>query len=158
MRTRRANGRAPDCAAPFCSSRRNMGPNRGAVEHLQEVGARAQLCQSLKEGVEYPASAESREPLPHGIPVAILGRERSPRDVLNREKVKRLQKRRSSRPLSPRRGRQPRNTSRAISQSASVILVSIESVQLSRPAMNHRSQPMGILPGFRPHGLDMSVK
>ena len=70
----RANVRAPGFAAPFCTRGRDVGANRGAVEHLHEVRCRTEVRQHLEECLEDTATAQPREPLPDSVPVAVFRR------------------------------------------------------------------------------------
>lgn len=83
---------APDSAAPFCARSRDVGTNRGAVEHLHEAGCSAEFSQRLEEGLKNAAAAQPRKPLPDGVPVPIFSRKCPPGHVLQREEVQRLKK------------------------------------------------------------------
>ena len=56
------------------------------------MSGRAQLRQRLEERLEHAAPAQPREPLPDAVPIAELGRERTPGDVVDREVVHRGEK------------------------------------------------------------------
>ena len=116
-------GRALDFAAPFCAGRRDMGAHNGGVEHLHEMRRVAHRSKCLEKSVEDSRLAQSPKTLPNAVPVAELGRKRPPSDVVDREVVQCCFL--SSCPLSPRRERDPSNTFNTVTQSASVILVSM---------------------------------
>ncbi len=56
-----------------------MGARCCAVEELDQVSRLAAFCQHLEECLEYPRPAETPEPLPHTVPVAIYTGQCSPR-------------------------------------------------------------------------------
>src|ERR1700737_4582094 len=68
-----------------------MRAHDGRVEHLHQVGAPAQPCQSVEEGFEYPRSAQAPEALPDAVPVPELGGQRPPSDVVMGKIMQRLQ-------------------------------------------------------------------
>jgi hypothetical protein len=69
-----------------------MRPNHGAVEHLHQISRLAGLGQELEERLEHPGSAETPEPLPDTVPLAVLPGQGAPGDAVDGEKVQRLQK------------------------------------------------------------------
>src|SRR3954453_19807899 len=68
-----------------------MSPNGGGVEHLHEMGGLAVRGESLEQGLEDTRLAQPPEPFPDAVPIAELGRERPPSDVVDREIVQRLE-------------------------------------------------------------------
>src|SRR6476620_3426418 len=105
-----------------------MSPNGGGVEHLHEMGGLAVRGERLEQGLEDTRLAQPPEPFPDAVPIAELGRERPPSDVVDREIVQRLEELAvvaTLRPLSPRRERQARNSFTTAAQSPSVIRVGI---------------------------------
>src|SRR6478672_351560 len=68
-----------------------MSPNGGGVEHLHEMGGLAVRGERLEQGLEDTRLAQTPEPFPDAVPIAELGRERPPRDVVDREIVQRLE-------------------------------------------------------------------
>src|SRR3954453_3202485 len=68
-----------------------MSPNGGGVEHLHEMGALAVRGERLEQGLEDTHLAQPPEPFPDAVPIAELGRERPPSDVVDREIVQRLE-------------------------------------------------------------------
>src|SRR3954468_7082949 len=68
-----------------------MSPNGGGVEHLHEMGGLAVRGERLEQGLEDTRLAQPPKAFPDAVPVAELGRERPPRDVVNREIVQRLE-------------------------------------------------------------------
>src|ERR1700736_1321189 len=68
-----------------------MRAHDGRVEHLHQMGAPAQTCQSVEEGFEYPRSAQAPEALPDAVPVPELGGQRPPSDVVMGKIMQRLQ-------------------------------------------------------------------
>ena len=60
-----------------------MSPNGGGVEHLHEMGGLAVRGERLEQGLEDTRLAQP--------PIAELGRERPPSDVVDREIVQRLE-------------------------------------------------------------------
>src|SRR5262245_56266690 len=79
----------------------------------------------IKEGFKGAGAAQPPEPLPDAVPLPEALRKRPAGDVVNRKIVQRSRNRRSSRPLSPRRERDARNTCKTTVQSSSVIPVSM---------------------------------
>src|SRR6476661_4526397 len=69
-----------------------MSPNGGGVEHLHEMGGLAVRGERLEQGLEDTRLAQTPEPFPDAVPMAELGRQCPPRDVVNGEIVKRFQK------------------------------------------------------------------
>src|SRR4051812_12903911 len=100
-----------------------MRTGRGRVEHLHEVGGGARRGERLEHGFEHPRPTEPPEALPDRVPIAELGRQCPPRDVMNGEIMKRFQKLAVVPPLVARRGSTARNTIRTTSQSSSLICV-----------------------------------
>src|SRR4051794_35774825 len=86
----RVSGRAPDCFAPFCPCRRDMGD--GGVKHLNQMRGLAHRRERIEEGFECTGPAQSPEPLPHAVPMPELGRKRTPSDVVNHEIVQGFEK------------------------------------------------------------------
>src|ERR1700732_3078095 len=68
-----------------------MRAHDGRVEHLHQMGAPAQTCQSVEEGFESPRSAQAPEALPDAVPVPELGGQRPPSDVVMGKIMQRLQ-------------------------------------------------------------------
>ena len=68
-----------------------MSPNGGGVEHLHEMGGLAVRGERLEQGLEDTRLAQTPEPFPDAVPIAELGRERPPSDVVDREIVQRLE-------------------------------------------------------------------
>src|SRR6476659_9451014 len=68
-----------------------MSPNGGGVEHLHEMGGLAVRGERLEQGLEDTRLAQPPEPFPDAVPIAELGRERPPSDVVDREIVQRLE-------------------------------------------------------------------
>src|SRR3954466_4297873 len=68
-----------------------MSPNGGGVEHLHEMGGLAVRGERLEQGLEDTRLAQPPEPFPDAVPIAELGRERPPSDVVDRELVQRLE-------------------------------------------------------------------
>src|SRR4051812_16349570 len=68
-----------------------MSPNGGGVEHLHEMGGLAVRGERLEQGLEDTRLAQPPKAFPDAVPVAELGRERPPRDVVDREIVQRLE-------------------------------------------------------------------
>src|SRR3954462_1703291 len=66
-----------------------MSPNGGGVEHLHEMGGLAVRGERLEQGLEDTRLAQPPKAFPDAVPVAELGRERPPRDVVDREIVQR---------------------------------------------------------------------
>src|SRR3954451_8622273 len=64
-----------------------MSPNGGGVEHLHEMGGLAVRGEGLEQGLEDTRLAQPPKTFPDAVPVAELGRERPPRDVVDREIV-----------------------------------------------------------------------
>src|SRR4029077_10761542 len=87
----RERPRAWPCC-PLCAGRRHVCTGRGGIEHLHEVGGGARRGERLEHGFEHPRPAEPPEALPDRVPMAELGRQCPPRDVVNGEIVKRFQK------------------------------------------------------------------
>lgn len=79
----------PSC--PPCPGCRDVGANGRRVERLHDVGRAAGPCQPVEHGLEHAGPGKPPEPLPDRVPIAELGRKRSPGDVVDREVVKRLQ-------------------------------------------------------------------
>src|SRR3954453_7119334 len=69
-----------------------MRTGRGRVEHLHEVAGGARRGERLEHGFEHPRPTEPPEALPDRVPIAELGRQCPPRDVMNGEIMKRFQK------------------------------------------------------------------
>src|SRR6266540_7158385 len=78
----RVSGRAPDCFAPFCPCRRDMGAYYGGVKHLNQMRGLAHRRERIEEGFECTGPAQSPEPLPHAVPMPELGRKRTPSNVV----------------------------------------------------------------------------
>src|SRR3954449_8853516 len=68
-----------------------MSPNGGGVEHLHEMGGLAVRGERLEQALEDTRLAQPPKAFPDAVPVAELGRERPPRDVVDREMVQRLE-------------------------------------------------------------------
>src|SRR6476646_10850072 len=68
-----------------------MSPNGGGVEHLHEMGGLAVRGERLEQGLEDTRLAQTPEPFPDAVPIAELGRESPPSDVVDREIVQRLE-------------------------------------------------------------------
>jgi len=68
-----------------------MSPNGGGVEHLHEMGGLAVRGERLEQGLEDTRLAQPPEPFPDAVPIAELGRESPPSDVVDREIVQRLE-------------------------------------------------------------------
>src|SRR6478736_8781909 len=68
-----------------------MRPNGGGVEHLHEMGGLAVRAERLEQGLEDTRLAQPPEPFPDAVPIAELGRESPPSDVVDREIVQRLE-------------------------------------------------------------------
>src|SRR3954451_20347711 len=68
-----------------------MSPNGGGVEHLHEMGGLTVCGERLEQGLEDTRLAQPPKAFPDAVPVAELGRERPPRDVVDREIVQRLE-------------------------------------------------------------------
>src|SRR6476660_9044968 len=68
-----------------------MSPNGGGVEHLHEMGGLAVRGERLEQGLEDTRLAQTPEPFPDAVPIAELGRERPPSDVVDREIVQCLE-------------------------------------------------------------------
>jgi hypothetical protein len=92
LRNRRASGRAPDDAAPFCPGGRDVGACCRAVKELDQIRRPAAFGQQLEECLEDTRPAEPPEPLPYAIPFAKFTGQSPPGDVVNCEVVKRFQK------------------------------------------------------------------
>src|SRR5579862_7950862 len=129
MRNRPANGRAPDFAAPFCAGGRDMSPNNGAVEHLNQMSGLAGLRQDLKKRLENARSAEPPEPLPDAVPVSEFPRQRSPCDVVDREIMQGFQK-----------------PAVVVARFTAARLHSVEHLQNDRPVLLRHSRQHGRLP------------
>src|SRR6476659_5258399 len=74
----------------FCACGRHMRTGRGRVEHLHEVGGGARRGERLEHGFEHPRPTEPPEALPDGVPIAKLGRQSPPSDVVNGKIMKRF--------------------------------------------------------------------
>ena len=83
MRSRHANGRAPDRLAPLCPRGRDVGARHRGVEHLHQVRALAQRCERIEKGLKDAGSAQPPEPFPDRIPMAELHRKGAPGDVVD---------------------------------------------------------------------------
>jgi len=119
-------------------------PARGpASRHRGQMDRAAQGGQGLKEQLDHAGLAQAPKPLPDAGSGAGLGRQRPLGDVVHGERGHGFEERAMSRPLSSRRDRQARNTSRATAPSSSVICVSMVGLATGRPAMNHRKAPKG---------------
>jgi len=92
LRSRHANGRAPDRLAPLCPRGRDVGACHRGVEHLHQVRALAQRCERIEKGLKDAASAQPPEAFPDRIPMAELHRKGAPSDVVDRKIMQRLQK------------------------------------------------------------------
>ena len=92
MRSRHANGRAPDRLAPLCPRGRDVGARHRGVEHLHQMRALAQRCERIEKGLKDAGSAQPPEPFPDRIPMAELHRKGAPGDVVDRKIMQRLQK------------------------------------------------------------------
>src|SRR3954466_493344 len=68
-----------------------MSPNGGGGEHLHEMGVPAVPGERREQGLEDTRLAQPPKAFPDAVPVAELGRERPPRDVVDREIVQRLE-------------------------------------------------------------------
>jgi hypothetical protein len=68
-----------------------MRPHNRGVEHLDQVRGPAEAGERLKEGLKHPGPAEAPEALPDRVPLAELGRQGAPGDVVEGEEVQRLQ-------------------------------------------------------------------
>src|SRR3712207_5065168 len=68
-----------------------MCPNDGGVKHLDQVGRLARGGECVEKGLEHASPAQAPKALPDRVPVAELGRECSPCDVVDAEVVQRLQ-------------------------------------------------------------------
>ena len=86
------SARAPGPPAPYGAGRRDMGAHDGGIEHLHQMSAVAQVGQSVEKRLEHAGAGQPPEALPHAVPVAELGRQRPPGDVVHREIVQRFQK------------------------------------------------------------------
>ena len=91
MRSRHANGRAPDRLAPLCPRGQDLGA-RHRVEHLHQVRALAQRCERIEKGLKDAGSAQPPKAFPDRIPMAELRRKGAPGDVVDRKIMQRLQK------------------------------------------------------------------
>ena len=87
LRSRRVSGRAPERAAPFCASRRDVGTHHSGVEHLNQVRRLTRSSQRLEKRLEDTHLAQSPETFPNAVPVAELGGKRPPGNVVDREVV-----------------------------------------------------------------------
>src|ERR1700726_201430 len=64
-----------------------MRADDGRVEHLHEMRPLAQGGERFEESFEHAAAAQAPEALPDAVPGAELSRQRSPRNVVDREIV-----------------------------------------------------------------------
>jgi hypothetical protein len=69
-----------------------MGAHDRRIDHLDEVSGAAHSRQKGEHRLENAPLAQPPKPLPDAVPIAKLRRQRSPGDVVNREKMQRLQK------------------------------------------------------------------
>ena len=69
-----------------------MGAHDRRIDHLDEVSGAAHSRQKGEHRLENAPPAQPPKPLPDAVPIAKLRRQRSPGDVVNREKMQRLQK------------------------------------------------------------------
>jgi len=102
-----------------------MRADDGRVEHLHEMRPLAQGGERFEESFEHAAAAQAPEALPDAVPGAELGRQRSPRNVVDREIVQGFEKLAVVPPLVPTpraAGMKHLDTS---TQSSSVIFVSM---------------------------------
>ncbi len=79
------------CGRAFGTCCRDVRPHNGGVEHLHQMSRAAEAGERLKEGLEHASPAQAPEALPHRVPVAELGRERPPGDVVDAEVVQRFE-------------------------------------------------------------------
>ena len=68
-----------------------MRPHGRGVEHLDQVSRLARGSERIEEGLEHARAAQAPEPLPDRVPVAELGRQSPPGDVVEGEVVKRFE-------------------------------------------------------------------
>ncbi len=85
------SGQEPDRFAPFCPGSRDMRPDHGRVEHLDQISGLAPLRQQLKERLKHATLAQPPEPLPDAVPVSEFLRKRPPSDVVYRKIVESFQ-------------------------------------------------------------------
>ena len=78
-----------------------MRADDGRVEHLHEMRPLAQGGERFEESFEHAAAAQAPEALPDAVPGAELGRQRSPRNVVDREIVQGFEKLAVVPPLVP---------------------------------------------------------
>ena len=91
-RSRLASGQALGHIAPFCSCCRNMRAHHGAIEHLNQIGRRAQAGKVLEENLKNTRLAQSGKALPDTVPMSIALRQTAPCDIVDGEMVQGLQK------------------------------------------------------------------
>ena len=136
VRSRHANGRAPDRLAPLCP----------AAETWAHATVKSNVC--AESALSLSAASASKRPqrcrlgsppeaFPDRIPMADLRRKGAAGDVVNRRIMQRLQKL----PVVPyfvatARAHRPENL-RTIAQPSSVIAVSMVGPPKNRPTMNH---------------------
>ena len=121
-RSRHVSGRGPDAAAPFCTSGRDVSAGRRTIEELYQMRRLTAFGEHLKERLEDTGPAQSPEPLPYAVPVAKFIGQCSPGNTVDGEIVDRLQE---FTVVTSRLECTASNTSSAISQSRSVIPVSM---------------------------------
>ena len=68
-----------------------MGAHHGAVEELHQMRRTALLGEQLEKHLEHTRAAKPPEALPDTVPVAELGRQRPPGDIVHRKVEDRLQ-------------------------------------------------------------------
>ena len=79
MKIRLGSVRAPDFESPFYAGGTTVRPDRGAVDHLQQVGVAAAVGEALQHHVPNAGLAPAAELPPGRVPIAELGGQITPR-------------------------------------------------------------------------------
>src|SRR3954469_8617447 len=124
-----------------------MSPNGGGVEHLHEMGGLAVRGERLEQGLEDTRLAQPPKAFPDAVPVAELGRERPPRDVVDREIVQRLEE---LAVVAGKRGKTPGKGYASGVDASGILLKTLSSLEPRTP----RSGDLpGVLPLIRTRGI-----